>query len=170
MRQLAGPQHVPGSPRGVAADAAVLGLNIGVLLAMQPGWMRRTYRTPLSDELAAWLADDEIISVGAGEVTVMTEVDGETAGQEILHLHYLGRRCLLETNPPPEILIIPCRKCTHRELRRAYPDGDHDLYSRCSRCGDEMGSADYDRNAFRWLAYHRAHQRTRAVLGPAAAA
>lgn len=163
-------RHAPGTAAGVAEDAQVLALNITVLLSLQPGWMRRTYRTPLSDELAGWLADDEILSVSDHDVTVLTEVDGETAGQELLHLHYLGRRCLLETNPPPEILITPCRKCTYRELRRAWADGERDLYSRCARCNDEMTQIEYDRNVIRWNAYYRAKQRNRPVLGEPAAA
>lgn len=163
-------RHNLGTPEGVTEDAGVLALQIGPLLALQPGWMRRTFRTPLSGELAEWLADDEIISVSDHDVTVMTQVDGETAGQEILHLNYLGRRCLLETSPPPELLIVPCRKCTHRELRRAWADDGRDLYSRCARCGDEMGARGYDVNAKRWKAYYSAHQRARAVLGPPVAA
>lgn len=163
--RLAPAAHGQGTPEGVAEDAATLGAHITVLLALQPGWMRRTFRLPLTDELAAWLADDEIFQVTDHDITVMTEAGGEDAGQEILHLHYLGRRCLLETNPPPEILIVPCRKCTHRALRRAWPDGERDLYSRCERCGDELTMQEYDVNALRWVAYEKAHASGRPVLG-----
>ena len=170
--RLSAPQHAHGTAGRMAEDSRELGGLVTVVLVMQPGWMRRTFRLPLSDEMAAWLADDEIISVTDHDVTVMTEVSGEDAGREILHMSYLGRRLLMETNPPPEILLVPCRQCTRRALRRAWPapGADRDLYSRCDFCRDEMTQGEYDVNARRWVAYHKANRDNRPRLGEPAAA
>lgn len=198
VARLSSPEQPHGSRERVTADCATLGTHVGVLLALQPGWTTRSFPmsrddTPLSGE--DWLpsgelllprargdlipddvledhADAEIIRAGIDYVHLPVRADGEDAGRELLHLHYLGRRLLLETNPPPEILLVQCRQCTHRSLRRAWPDpgSQHDLYSRCDNCKDEMGSEEYDINARRWVAYHRAQQGNRPLLGEPAAA
>ena len=186
------------SPERVAADAVMLSRHITVLLALQPGWVTRSFpmhrddepvlgedwlpsgkllpprsRTePIPADIADAHPDAEIIRAGVDYVQLPVLASGEDAGLEILHMHYVGRRLLLETNPPPEILLVQCRQCTHRSLRRAWPgpDAERDIYSRCDNCHDEMGSDEYDVNAKRWLAYHRAQQQNRPVLGEPAVA
>lgn len=168
-RKLTANQHPHGSPEAVADDAAKLAGHMTVLMALQPGPMRRTYRLPLHPEVADRIAAAEILAVTDTDLTALEEVGAEDAGREILYLHYGARKALLETNPPPEPLRAPCRLCTppSRSLRRAWPDGpeDRDLYSRCGACGDEMGYDEYAQNALRWHAYYRAHQE-RPVLTP----
>jgi hypothetical protein len=163
---LSAPQHAYDSPAGVRDNARILAKHASVLLAMQPAWMTRTFRTPLSEEEQEWLADCEIVRVGAGYIEAQVRTDGEDAGRELQFLHYRARSLLLETDPPPEILITPCRNCTWRSLRRAW---DRDLYSRCDHCGDEMTLAGHGVNVTRWLAYYRAHAE-RPVLGEVPAA
>lgn len=153
------------TPEAMSRACQTLATHATVLLALQPAWMSRTFRRPLDDETADWLADSEIVRAGEDYFTVMTRVGGEQAGQEIQYLHYRARSVLMETNPPPEILIPPCRQCEMRTLRRAWPEAgsDLDLYCRCTNCRDEMTALEYDVNAKRWLAYHRANA-TVAVL------
>lgn len=142
-----------------------LATHASVLFALQPAWMNRTFRWPLAEDLLESLADEEIVRIGEDFVTVMQLVGAAEAGGEIQYMHYRARSVLLETNPPPEILIPPCRQCEMRTLRRAWPEAgsDRDLYSRCANCRDEMTAAEYDVNSRRWLAYHRANA-TAAVL------
>jgi hypothetical protein len=198
MVRLSDAEHPFASPERVIEDAAMLGTHITVLLALQPGWVTRSFPMYRDDEPLSgedWLpsgemltprsrtepipadtadthADAEIIRAGVDYVQLPVLASGEDAGLEILHMHYVGRRLLLETNPPPEILLVQCRQCTSRSLRRAWPDpgAERDVYSRCDGCGDEMGSEEYDVNARRWLAYHRANQGNRPVLGEPAVA
>ena len=160
---LPDPEGRHDTPAVILRAATTLAGQVSVLMAMQSGWMTRTFPFPFDDDTSELLADAEMVRAGEGYAVVMTRVDGEEAGREIQWLHYRCRSLLLETNPPPEILISPCRKCTRRELRRAYPDGKRDRYSRCGWCGDEMTMAEFDTNAKRWLAYHSG--RRRAVLG-----
>lgn len=124
---------------------------------------------PIPADLVELYADHELVRVTIDSIQPMDMADGEDAGREIQYLHYRCRSLLLETNPKPELLISPCRQCSHRALYRAWPDGDRDLVSRCAQCGDEMTSDEFDVNAKRWLAYHRAHAE-RPVLGEAPAA
>jgi hypothetical protein len=153
------------SPEAIVRACRTLSVHIGVLLALQPAWMTRSFRTPLDECLAEDLADEEIVRAGQDYVAVMQLRGGLEAGQELQWLHYRARSMLLETNPPPEILIPPCRSCEMRALRRAWPEAGsgRDLYSRCDHCRDEMTGEEYDVNARRWLAYHKAHA-TAAVL------
>jgi hypothetical protein len=120
---------------------------------------------PLPPDLAEEYADYEIVRVTIDSLQPMVLADGEDAGRDIQWLHYRSRSLLLETNPPPELLITPCRQCTRRTLRRAWPDSERDLYSRCDHCQDEMSSEEYDVNSRRWVAYHRARTENRPVLG-----
>lgn len=198
VARLAAAEQPVGSPERMTADCATLGAHVTVLLALQPGWTTRSFPmsrddTPLAGE--DWLpsgvllqprsrgdvipadvlevhADAEIIRTGVDYLHLPVKADGEDAGRELMYLHYAGRRMLLETNPPPDILLVPCRQCTERGLRRAWPSpGDErDVYSRCDNCRDEMSADDYDVNAKRWLAYHKAQLRNRPVLGDAAVA
>ncbi len=140
--------------------------HAGPLFALQPAWMTRTYRLPLDEDTAERLADLDAVRSGEDYIAVMEQVGAAEAGQEIQWMHYRARSVLMETNPPPEILIPPCRQCELRTLRRAWPEAgsDRDLYSRCVNCRDEMTTAEYDVNATRWLAYHKANARGAVLL------
>jgi hypothetical protein len=153
------PERRTDTLEAITRACQTLSTHIGVLLALQPAFMTRTFRLPLDDVTADWLADEEIVRAGEGYVAVMTLVGAEEAGEELQWLHYRARAMLLETNPPPEILIPECRLCELRTLRRAWPEAgsDRDVYSRCQNCRDEMTQAEYDVNARRWLAYHKAN-------------
>ena len=175
---LSAPQHAYDSAEGVRDNARVLVLNASVLLALQPAWMVRAFSFHparkgkpdlISEDIEAEHADTELVRVGVDFAALPVMTDGEDAGREIMFLHYRCRSLLLETNPRPELLISPCRQCSHRALYRAWPDSDRDLVSRCAQCGDEMTSDEFDVNAKRWLAYHRAHAE-RPVLADAPAA
>jgi hypothetical protein len=198
VARLASCESPHGSQERVAADCATLGAHVTVLLALQPGWTTRSFPmsrddTPLpgedwlpsgqmlpprwrgdviSDNVLEDHADAEIIRAGVDYLHLPVLADGEDAGRELMHLHYLGRRLLMETNPPPEILLVPCRQCTRRALRRAWPapGADRDLYSRCDFCRHEMTQDEYDVNARRWVAYHKANRDNRPRLGEPAAA
>jgi len=88
------------------------------------------------------IGDREIVRQGDGWVTVMDELDGGEAGNEILGLHWDARRILGETKAKPETFDgIPCRACEAMTLERAEPPSDPSLpanHSRCPECGDEM--------------------------------
>ena len=162
---LSEPEHAHDTPEGVRDNAGILARHASVLLALQPGWMTRGFCFPpgrkgkpdvISDEIEAEHGDSEIIRAGVDFVDLPVMADGEDAGREVQYLHYRARSLLLETNPPPELLITPCRNCTWRALRRAWPDGERDLFSRCDHCGDEMDWPEYEINAKRWVAFHKA--------------
>jgi hypothetical protein len=160
------PQQRVDTLAAMSRACTTLATHATVLLALQPAWMTRTFRRPLDDDTAEWLADSEIVYAGEDSLTVMVQVGGEHAGQEIQYLHYRARSVLMETNPPPEILIPPCRKCEMRTLRRAWPEAgsELDLYCRCTNCRDEMTAQEYDVNAKRWLAYHKANASAAVLL------
>ena len=88
------------------------------------------------------IGDREIIRQGEGWVTVLDELSGTEAGNEIIDLHWKARRLLGETPAWPESLDgIPCRACESMTLERAAPPSDPSLpanHSRCPACRDEM--------------------------------
>ena len=180
VARLSAPLHAYDTPAGVRDNARVLARHPGVLIALQPGWMTRAFSFPpgrkdqpdlISDEIEDEFGDTEIIRAGVDFVHLPVMADGEDAGREVLYSHYRARSLLLETNPPPEILIPPCRNCTWRSLRRAYPDTAHeDIYSKCERCADECTWPEYEANSKRWLAYQRAHLENAPVLAEVPAA
>lgn len=148
----------------VAAVQAAAGTLVkfpAVMFALDRAWTMRAFRWPVNEELTPWLSDCEIVRTGEGYGVLMIQASGEDAGREVQYLHHRARSILLETNPPVELLVMPCRECTHRTLRRAWADSQADLYSKCDRCGDEMTQAEYDANAKRWTSYYRAHQRAK---------
>jgi hypothetical protein len=147
----------------LAEAVRILAAHLSSLLSLEPGEMIRWLPSHAVPEGAEVLARDK------WQAKAIVMLGGEEAGHEVQHLHYLARRALLETNPPPELLITPCRNCTWRSLRRAWPEGDRDLYSRCQHCGDELTTEEYDVNARRWVAYFKAHQE-RPVLADTPAA
>ena len=184
---------------GVRDNAVILATHTGPLIALQRGWMTRLVPMPPmprdEDMMAAgvdWLpdgtvatprvaadpipadlvelyADHELVRVTIDSIQPLDTAGGEDAGREIQYLHYRCRSLLLETSPPPELLLVPCRQCTLRTLRRAWPEGDRDIYSRCQSCSDELTWEEYQQNAKRWRAYHKAHAE-RPVLADAPAA
>lgn len=192
--QLSAPGHPHDTAQGVRDNATVLTRHIGVLLALQDGWMTRQVPMPpvprdedmgypvrdwlpsgslavprepagpVPDDLEEEYGEHEIVRITIDCLQPQVLAGAADAGRELQWLHYRARSLLLETNPPPELLIAPCRQCTWRALRRAYPEGARDLYSRCDNCQDEMDWEDYNVNARRWLAYHRAHATVTPVL------
>lgn len=165
VARLSAPEGAHDSPGGIRDNARVVEKHAAVLLALQPGWMTRGFTflpgrrgkpDLISEDIESEYGDTEIIRAGVDFVDLPVMAGGEDAGRDVQWLHYRSRSLLLETNPPPELLIPPCRQCTWRALRRAWPDGERDLYSRCDRCGDEMGPEEYDVNAKRWVACHKA--------------
>jgi hypothetical protein len=179
--------HPHGSAKGVRDNARVLARHITPLIALQDAWMTRQVfmppmprdedmralgtdwlpsadvlpprepAEPIPADLVEEFGDRELIRVTIDSLQPQVLAGGEDAGRDIQWLHYRSRSLLLETNPPPELLIVPCRQCTWRSLRRAWPDSERDLYSRCDNCQDEMDWPEYEINAKRWVAYHRAH-------------
>jgi hypothetical protein len=195
IAHLSAPEHPHDTAEGVRDNAKVLTRHIGVLLALQPKWMTRLVPMPpmprdedmgfpacdwlpdgslviprdpagaVPDDLEDEYGDRELVRVTIDSIQPQVLAGAADAGRELQWLHYRARSLLLETNPPPELLIAPCRQCTWRALRRAYPEGPRDLYSRCDNCGDEMDWPDYNTNARRWLAYHKAQTENLPVLG-----
>ena len=136
--------------------------RMNMLLGFAPQEMMRACWSGAVPEGADILADDGVTA------RVIVKLGGEQAGQEILHLHYMARRLLLETSPPMPLLPdFRCRVCEKKLLRKAAPPWHEDgewYKSRCDGCGDEMSEEDYKQNALRWIAYGRAHLAT-PVLG-----
>lgn len=143
----------------------ILSPRLNILLSLMPQEMPRS--------VPAWAVreedqDCEILAFNGHTVTIAPRLGGEHAGQEILHLHYMARRLLLETSPPMPLLPdFRCRVCEQKLLRKAAPPWHEDgewYWSRCDGCGDECTREDYDVNARRWIAFERAHLE-RPVLG-----
>jgi hypothetical protein len=149
----------------LAPACAVLTSHLDALLALEPGPVMR----PPSALLAA-LPDATVTGIARGSLCL--SLSGADAGNELMHLDYLGRAALLETVPGPERLLgVPCRSCDLRSLRRAQPpqhEGDPEWHSECSACGDLMGETEYSL----WVKRNAAYYGTRgpAVLGEPAAA
>jgi len=140
--------------------------RVSMLLSLQPQEMVRF--------VPAWAASDEdagaaVLADNAGILKVTVMLDGRRAGQEIMHLHYMARRLLLETNPPMPLLPdFRCRVCERKLLRKAPPPWHEDgewYWSKCDGCGDEMTREQYDINAKRWIAYERARLETARLAG-----
>ena len=156
-------------PQDSAADLdrslRIISPRLNVLLSLMPQEMPRS--------MPAWAVreedeDCEILASNGYTVTIAPRLGGEQAGQEILHLHYMARRLLLETNPPQPLLPdFRCRVCEQKLLRKAAPPWHEDgewFWSKCDGCGDECTREDYDVNAKRWVAYEKAC-RAAPVLG-----
>jgi hypothetical protein len=153
------------SPASVAQAAGTLGKHLGVLLALQPGWMTqhvpipprqddtractpdwlpsagvlppKLTALPVPPDIADELADEEIIRIGIDFVTIMTRRDGADAGLEILDLHHRARRLLRETRPKPAKLPdFPCRECEHKALAAADPPWHDGDPDYYSRCAN----------------------------------
>lgn len=154
--------ELAGRPQDDASDversvAILAPERISILLSLAPQEMSRS--------LPPWMVTDEdagceIMAYNGYAVTIHPRLDGRRAGQEIMHLHYLARRLLLETNPPMPLLPdFRCRVCEKKLLRKAPPPWHEQgewYWSRCDGCGDEATREEYDVNAKRWLAFERA--------------
>jgi hypothetical protein len=120
---------------------AVLGSHLDALLALEAGPMMRPRLSWLSS-----VVPDATVG-GAWRDSVLLDLSGAEAGNEVLRLDYLGRAALLETEPAPvRLLGVPCRGCDRRTLRRAQPpqhDGDPEFYSECWMCRDLLSYEDY---------------------------
>ena len=140
--------------------------RVSMLLSLGPQEMVRF--------VPAWAITEEdgdapLLDDNGGILKVMVMLDGRRAGQEVMHLHYMARRLLLETNPPMPLLPdFRCRVCERKLLRKAPPPWHEDgewFWSKCDGCGDEMSREDYDTNARRWIAYEKAHLETAMLAG-----
>lgn len=140
--------------------------RVSMLLSLAPQEMVRF--------MPAWaLTEDDggatVLDGNAGILKVAVALDGRRAGAEIMHLHYMARRLLLETNPPMPLLPdFRCRVCERKLLRKAPPPWHEDgewYWSKCDGCGDEMSRDEYDTNARRWIAYEKAHLETARLAG-----
>jgi hypothetical protein len=161
--------------RGLVAvrdSAKMLGLNLSVLLALQPEPVDRTMDLMEARRIAEgslWdhLLDGTIhVSRLAGMAGIVAVLDGADAGTEILALQYLARAVLGETRQRPEELSgVPCRDpeggCGWRALVRAELPSREDepaWWSACTRCGDKMTETEYRE----WVALCAAYERHRA--------
>lgn len=151
-RQLAPPDTAlpVDSPGSVAESVKALAIHIGDLLALQDGWMSRSFPlhpgrhgqpASITQALLNLHGDSEIVRVGADSITVMTELGGTDAGLDILRLHRQARVVLGDTQPKPEELLgVPCRNCDTLALRRTAAAG---YWSVCRVCGDRLTEPHY---------------------------
>jgi hypothetical protein len=134
----------------------ILAGHLTTLLGLPASPMLRPSASPAAKAVYA----AEIITT-AGE-TALTMAGGDTAGNEILRLDWLGRACLLETSAPVERIIgVPCKECERRALVRAAPpqhEGDPEFASCCRYCGDLLAPDEYAEWAALNAAYHRNSQ------------
>lgn len=125
----------------LVAACKVLGSHLDALLALEAGPMMRPRLSWLSS-----VVPDATVG-GAWRDSVLLDLSGAEAGNEVLRLDYLGRAALLETEPAPvRLLGVPCRGCDRRTLRRAQPpqhDGDPEFYSECWMCRDLLSEDEY---------------------------
>lgn len=157
--QLAGPRHPYDTAAGVKEACATLAAHLTPLLALQPGWTSRTYTKPLDPDLEEALAGEEIIRAGEHHITVMRQLAGPDAGNDILRLHWRARKLLGWTKAPPETFDgIPCQNCEEYGLERAEPPSDPDIpadHSKCVVCGHTMTREVFDQWVDQWVAYSR---------------
>lgn len=143
-----------------------LGLGRGEMIRVIP---RKAIESYTADEDAIILH----VNRDAGTMTLLARLGGVQAGEEVMHLHYIARRLLLETSPPlPLLPDFRCRSCERKALRQAPPPWHEDsawMFSRCDACGDEMDRSEYDLNAKRWIAWEKAHLSTPVLAGLGAA-
>jgi hypothetical protein len=149
------PADVPlDSGESVGKSVEAIARRLGAMLALQEGWMTRSFdlRPGRRNEAAALLreleemeavhGDREIMRIGVDFISLQVPVGGKEAGLEVLHLHYRARSVLGETTAPPEAFDgVPCRQCGDIALERAEPPSDPDTeakHSRCASCGHAM--------------------------------
>jgi hypothetical protein len=87
------------------------------------------------------------VHADAGYAEILVDLDGTSAGLELIDLNYKARRALRATNPPPEKLDgVPCRQCDHLALERAAPsrsEDSTDYWSECALCGNLLTRDEY---------------------------
>ncbi|HEV2252656.1 MAG TPA: hypothetical protein VGS06_05630 [Streptosporangiaceae bacterium] len=167
-------RHVPGleltdpgvlhdSPEGIKAACEAMARHVTPLLALQPGWTTRIYTWPPGDPMPPGvedeIGDEEIVAIGDGWVKVTVQRSGADAGNEILDLHWRGRRLLGESKARPEPFDgVPCRACEAMTLERAEPPSDPSLsanHSRCPECRDEMDRETFTQWADTYVSWAR---------------
>jgi hypothetical protein len=162
LSDIPGPERPQDRGTDLERSLQIIEPRVTVLLSLGPQDMIRFMRPDLAPE------DATVLGTHGGVLKVITPLAGMDAGAEIMHMHYLARRLLLETNPPMPLLPdFRCRVCEQKLLRKAPPPWHEDgewFKSRCDGCGDEMTDDEYKQNALRWIAYERAHLE-RPVLG-----
>jgi hypothetical protein len=128
--------HPPGSLEAVAADCRVLFLHTVPMLALADGPMARTWTwragTPMPPELEEQIADLEINFIGDGWVRAVTDVDGTTAGHDILDLHRAAVKLLGETPAP----LLPLHRVPRRDDPRRVPGVDQAVLGMGKGVGD----------------------------------
>ena len=164
IRDLASLSDMPGAskpqddPGDLQRSVDILAERVSMLLSLEKQEMIRF--------LPPWTVreedqDAEILAGDRWTVKITAMLGGRRAGEEVMHLHYMARRLLLETSPPMPLLPdFRCRACEQKLLRKASPPWHEDgiwYWSRCDGCGDECTREEYDVNAKRWVAYERAH-------------
>ena len=164
IRDLASLSDMPGAskpqddPGDLQRSVDILAERVSMLLSLEKQEMIRF--------LPPWTVreedqDAEILAGDRWTVKITAMLGGRRAGEEVMHLHYMARRLLLETSPPMPLLPdFRCRACEQKLLRAAPAPWHEDgiwYHSRCDGCGDECTREDYDVNAKRWIAYERAH-------------
>lgn len=161
--QLTDPDHQHDTPEGVEEACGTLARHATPLLALQPGWMTRVYTypfgAPIPPELEDEIGDEEIVAAGDGWVKVTTRLDGTSAGNEILGLHWRARKLLGWTKPAPESFDgVPCQACDEMTLERAEPPSDPDIpadHSRCAACQHTMSREVFGQWAERYATWAR---------------
>jgi hypothetical protein len=156
----------------IERSVSILVPRISTLLSLEQQDMMRyppLRRPPKDRDIPPGLYDGAtVLSADRYTITAAWNAGGREAGQELLHLHYMARRLLMETNPPmPSLPDFRCRVCEKFTLRKASPpwhEGGEWYWSRCDACGDECTREEYDVNARRWVAYEKACRAT-PVLG-----
>ncbi len=162
VRAIARLEDAP-STRDLAAvvtrASTTLHRHVDALLALEPAWMARTIPADRAgNEMVLirrehWDDDRHLLT---GDVTVLNQLDGATAGLEILHLHSRGRSVLGEIEPRPDNLVgVACYRCQRKALRRADPprrDDEPLWYSRCKMCEHQMTEPQYREHVARLAA------------------
>jgi len=157
--QLSDPRHPHDTPAGVEESCDTLARHATPLLDLQPGWTTRTYSRPLTPELEEALADEEVVRAGEHHITVMHQLGGADAGNEILGLHWRARKLLGWTRPAPESFDgVPCQACDEMALERAEPPSDPDIpadHSKCALCKHTMSREVFDQWVDRYATWAR---------------
>ena len=161
------PVHSPESVREAVKTLTAPG-RMGTLLALQDGWMTRTYPlapgrrgqpATISDALLELHPTAEIVHVGVDAITIIDRFGGKDAGLDILSLHRRAQAILGQVAKRPDLLDgVPCRRddCGEYALERAAPPASPSqpaMYSRCAACRDEMDHDEYALWVTQWASW-----------------
>lgn len=156
------------SPESVREAVKTLAAALGTLLALQDGWMTRTFPlapgrhgqpATVSAELLELHPDAEITRVGVDSVTIMDRFGGKDAGLEILRLHRRAQAILGQAAQRPDLLDgVPCRRddCGDYALERAPAPASPSqpaMWSRCATCRDQMDQDEYALWVSQWASW-----------------